>query len=103
MKDFAGTEIKAGAIVVVKPSARTSFMRFGFVKKDPKKQAHVISFGRTSWYSTEPEVISGLFQSTSMYVLKGMGRTSPLSYVFPEGFPKELKELYYEQFPRNSA
>lgn len=103
MKDFAGTEIKAGAIVVVKPSAYTLPMRFGFVKKDLKKRAHIISFGSIVWQGQEPDVISEQFQDTSIYVLRGMGRTGPLSYVFPEGFPEELKELYYEQFPRNSA
>lgn len=97
MKDFTGTELQEGDIVVVKPSSRDTAMRFGFVKKVNANSAAVRSFAATRWYQEQAEFISGNFQSPSIYLVKSR-KCIRFDHNFPEGFPEELKGEYFTQF-----
>lgn len=87
MKDFAGNEVKAGSLVVVKPSTRHSWMRFGFVVSAKNASARVISWNG--------KFINTNFWDHSVYVL---ANPTGGSGEFPKGFPEELKEKYLETF-----
>lgn len=88
MKDFAGNELKKGHIVVVKPSTRHSFMKFGVVDRVRPKHASVVTEGSEGRYT--PQSIYSLGKP-EIRVVDG-----EVNAYIPEGFPLELMDTVVE-------
>lgn len=97
MKDCMNNELLPGAIVVVKPTSRTSFMGMGFVKKAEGSRASVVSFRRTSWYDKDHKRVSGAFEQPSIYRVRS-AKDMMSDHCFPEDFPEQLKKEYTDEF-----
>lgn len=97
MFDSLGQALKPGAIVVVKPTSRTSFMGMGYVKKVNGSSATVTSFRRTSWYDKERKRVTGSFEASSIFRVRS-AHDMKADHCFPDVFPEALKAEYTELF-----
>lgn len=96
MKDSLGQELKEGAIVVVKPTSRDSWMGMGFVTSTATSRATVVSFRRTTWYD-EKKRIKAAFDDKSIYMVRS-AHDMKTDHCFPDVFPEALKAEYTELF-----
>lgn len=101
MKDSVMQQVKPSDIVVVKPSARNSRMRVGFViSVSPSgKTARVVSMDCKAWYRKEKEYerVEGNFMPNSVFMIRE-GHDILNDHQFPAGFPEELKKEFFKLF-----
>lgn len=96
MKDFANNTLEVGDIVVVKPSTRTSSMRFGYIKSLSKRSVTVGSY-MERWSGDGHTLVSANFTPSSVYVVRAAHLIKG-DHCYPNGFPKELWAHYYSTF-----
>lgn len=84
MKDFTGRKLDVGDLVVVKPTGRHSWMRYGFIVSIGNR-IRVKSYDKTTWHGNK-ELTEANFNPSSVFGLDFDG----MNYEYPRGFPNEL-------------